>query len=66
MQHHSIFQLARNALTGHNLSETEGWKFMVCLKLARAAHARFNCDDYLDGAAYMALACESHELGGKP
>lgn len=53
-----------NALTGNDLTETEGWKFMVCLKLARADHPKFNRDDYLDGAAYMALAGESHEENG--
>lgn len=25
-----------NALTGHALSEEQGWKFMVCLKLVRS------------------------------
>ena len=53
---------AFNALTGRELTETEGWKFMVILKLARANGGSFNMDDYLDGAAYMALAGEcEHE-----
>lgn len=41
------------------LSETDGWVFMVCLKLARAVQGNFKLDDYVDGAAYFALAAES-------
>ena len=54
---------AFNALTGHHLSERDGWLFMVALKAARAAtpSGRHNADDYVDGAAYMALAGESAE-----
>jgi hypothetical protein len=48
-----------NGLTGHKLSEEDGWLFMVCLKMARARNGRrFHRDDYLDGAAYVALAGE--------
>ena len=52
---------AFNALTGHQMTETQGWQFMVILKLARANGGKFKMDDYLDGAAYIALAgeCES-------
>jgi len=55
---------AFNALTGHDLTEREGWVFMSVLKLARAQNndesgASPNLDDYVDGAAYMALAGES-------
>lgn len=49
---------AFNAMTGHNLSEHDGWIFMVALKTARAYGGRFNSDDYIDGSAYMALAGE--------
>lgn len=51
---------AFNALTGHNLSPRDGWLFMVALKAARAATpgGRHNHDDYIDGAAYFALAGE--------
>lgn len=54
---------AFNALTGHQLTERDGWLFMVTLKAARAATigGRHNADDYVDGAAYMALAGESAE-----
>lgn len=49
---------AFNVLTGHTLTETDGWEFMVLLKLARSNGGKFKLDDYLDGAAYMALAGE--------
>lgn len=47
------------ALTGIQLTEAQGWKFMVCLKLARSEGGRHSIDDYIDGAAYMALTAES-------
>lgn len=40
------------------LSEYEGWMFMFFLKMARAQGGSFREDDYLDGAAYVALAGE--------
>lgn len=49
-----------NALTGHQLSERDGWLFMAALKMARACTTDTgNPDDYVDGAAYFALAGES-------
>ena len=50
---------AFNALYGTEVSETQGWMFMVFLKAARARQGEFNLDDYVDGAAYFALAGES-------
>jgi hypothetical protein len=51
---------AFNALTGHCLTEEEGWAFMVCLKEARALGGSKKIeDDYVDGAAYFALQGES-------
>lgn len=51
---------AFNALTGHDLSERDGWLFMVALKAARAcATSTGVADDYEDLAAYAALAGES-------
>lgn len=50
---------AFNALTGHTLTERDGWLFMVTLKAARATAGSHNPDDYIDGAAYFALAGES-------
>lgn len=48
-----------NAWTGRSLSESDGWRFMVALKLAREIQGQFTADDYTDGAAYMALLGES-------
>ena len=50
---------AFNALTGHSLSESNGWLFMLCLKAARAEGGCFKADDYVDGAAYFALYGEA-------
>jgi hypothetical protein len=51
---------AFNALTGHAISERDGWLFMVALKAARACTTPSGiADDYQDGAAYFALAGES-------
>lgn len=52
---------AFNALTGHALSETEGWHFMSILKLARATAGGHHLDDHTDHAAYAALAGEAAE-----
>lgn len=46
---------------GEGLSESQGWMFMVCLKMARASGGAHLRDDYIDGAAYLALACECIE-----
>ena len=50
---------AFNAMTGLPLTEEEGWIFMVFLKLARSQQGEFKLDDYVDMAAYAALAGES-------
>lgn len=48
-----------NAMFPHReLTEYEGWMFMFCLKMARAEGGAFRLDDYIDGAAYIALAAE--------
>lgn len=52
---------AFNALTGHNLTEVDGWEFMVILKLARARGGKYHADDRLDATAYQALAAEAAE-----
>lgn len=54
-----------NALTGHELTPEQGWKFMCCLKLARSEQGEYREDNYLDGAAYMALAGEEAEAGSE-
>jgi hypothetical protein len=48
-----------NASEGTSLTETQGWRFMIHLKLARATQGCFVVDDYEDAAAYCALAAES-------
>ena len=54
---------AFNAIEGTNLTERQGWAFMQILKMARAGatarNGKANVDDYVDGAAYAALACEA-------
>lgn len=47
-----------NALTGHSLTVKQGWKFMCCLKLVRSEYSPQKQDNYIDGAAYFALASE--------
>lgn len=47
-----------NAMTGHELTEEEGWLFMRYLKDARARSGEYNRDDFLDGVGYAALQAE--------
>jgi hypothetical protein len=54
-----------NALTGHSLSTSEGWEFMVLLKMVRGRQGHFNDDDYVDGAAYFALLGEEESMNAK-
>ena len=62
-QERSMIRAVRafNSLTGHTLSEVDGWLFMVALKMARATAGKLVPDDWIDGAAYCALALESAE-----
>ena len=53
---------AFNTLTGQSLTITQGWLFMAVLKLARATAGKFNPDDQMDAAAYVALALENEIL----
>lgn len=46
------------AMCGVELTEYQGWMFMVCLKMARAHGGKFRADDYIDMASYIALAAE--------
>lgn len=48
-----------NILYGLDLSEEQGWAFMVLLKQARGSQGQFNVDDYEDMAAYAALQGEA-------
>ena len=50
---------AFRAITGHDLTEEQGWLFMALLKAVRSQHGQFRADSYEDGAAYFALAGEA-------
>jgi hypothetical protein len=58
---------AFNEITGHNLSEADGWMLMLMLKLSRAtAKAGYHADSYEDSAAFvglMAVAKRKQEEG---
>ena len=47
-----------NAWTNNNLTEDDGWRFMIALKQAREIQGKFNDDDYVDLAAYCGLLGE--------
>ena len=49
---------AFNGMYGTELTEEQGWMFMVFLKASRAKCGNFHEDDYIDGSAYFALAGE--------
>lgn len=61
-----MFNLWRGQNHDGVITEQEGWMFMVFLKLARAAEGKHRRDDYIDGAAYLALACECVERDAIP
>ena len=48
-----------NNITKNTLSETDGWLFMILLKLARSKQGGFHEDDFLDIIGYSALMAES-------
>lgn len=56
---------AFNRLSGHNLTEQDGWRFMAVLKLTRSFQGAFRADNYEDLAAYAALAGECGAAEGK-
>lgn len=47
-----------NAKYGTNMTESQGWYFMICLKNARMESGAFCDDDYHDHIAYTALHAE--------
>lgn len=53
------------AWTDIDISEEDGWRFMIALKQARESQGKFNRDDYVDLAAYAGLLGEC-ESGGRP
>ena len=50
---------AFNAQEGTNLTEEQGWRFMMQLKYSRSCAGVFVADDYEDMAAYAGLAGEA-------
>lgn len=57
----SMMEIVRtfNSLTGHNLTEPDGWSFMLLLKMVRARKGVAREDDYVDMVSYSALLGES-------
>lgn len=56
---------AFNAITGHALTEEQGWLLMGLLKMARSQQGAFKIDNYEDESAYAALRgeCAAKERG---
>jgi hypothetical protein len=50
---------AFNAITGHTLTDEQGWLFMVLLKAVRSQQGDFKLDNYEDGAAYFGLMAQA-------
>lgn len=48
-----------NLLYGKDLSEEQGWAFMVLLKMVRGSQGNYRADDYVDAAAYCGLQGEA-------
>ena len=47
-----------NLFYGMNLTEDQGWRFMVFLKMVRSTQGNFKLDNFEDSTAYEALAGE--------
>jgi len=54
---------AFNSVTGHKITEQQGWQFMELLKIVRSNQGGYRPDSFVDGAAYAALAgeCAAYE-----
>lgn len=50
---------AFNIITGHTLTEEQGWLFMGVLKKVRSQQGAYRADNYEDDAAYAALRGEA-------
>lgn len=50
---------AFNVITGHNLTEEQGWLFMGLLKMVRSQQGKYRADNYEDLAAYAGLLGEA-------
>jgi hypothetical protein len=53
---------AFNAITGHKLSNCDGWLFMEILKKCRSVQGTYKYDDYRDGVGYAALRAEEARM----
>ncbi len=53
---------AFNAITGHKLSNCDGWLFMEVLKKCRSVQGAYKYDDYRDGVGYAALRAEEARM----
>jgi hypothetical protein len=53
---------AFNAITGHKLSNEDGWMFMEVLKQCRSVQGAYKYDDYRDRLGYAALAAEEARM----
>ena len=51
--------IAFNVLTGHSLTEEQGWLLMELLKCARSQQGNYRDDNYEDATAYAALRGEA-------
>lgn len=56
--------VAFEALTGHALTEQQGWLFMALIKIKRSQTGAADLDHYVDGANYLALAGEAALASG--
>lgn len=52
---------AFNVITGHQLTEEQGWLFMETLKMVRSQQGAFKADNYEDATAYASLRGEAAE-----
>jgi hypothetical protein len=53
---------AFNAITGHTLSNEDGWLFMEVLKKCRSVQGKYKYDDFRDGLGYAALRAEEARM----
>lgn len=54
---------AYNSITGQGVTEVQGWLFMALLKASRGTGGGLHMDDWVDMAAYAALAGEAAGRG---
>ncbi len=57
---------AFNAITGHKLSNCDGWLFMEILKRCRSVQGAYKYDDFRDGVGYAALRAEEARMENEP